>query len=130
MFVDFDDIDLSDPTAVYVQIAERRAVIDRLEGEAAALEHAYGAATVRRRGERPWVVATAPSASTDQCVSRGAALTARRTVAPTHGVCPAAHAVPPKTAGTRSRTYQGVALQPAVVDPTLRLPGARCARTR
>lgn len=51
VFMDFDDIDLSDPAAVYVQITERRAVIDRLEGEAAALEHAYGAATARRRGE-------------------------------------------------------------------------------
>jgi hypothetical protein len=51
VFMDFDDIDFSDPAAVYVQITERRAVIDRLEGEAAALEHAYGAAMARRRGE-------------------------------------------------------------------------------
>ena len=51
VFVDFDDIDLSDPAAVYVQITERRAVIDRLEEEVSALEHAYGAAMARRRGE-------------------------------------------------------------------------------
>ncbi|MDD4865744.1 MAG: hypothetical protein PHQ28_01005 [Mycobacterium sp.] len=49
VFLDFDDIDLADADVVYVQIAERHVVIDRLTGEVAQLEHALSA-TARPAG--------------------------------------------------------------------------------
>ncbi|WP_264167583.1 MULTISPECIES: hypothetical protein [Mycobacterium avium complex (MAC)] len=43
--LDFDDIDLDDPEAVNVQIAERGALIDRLNGEIQRLELALSSAS-------------------------------------------------------------------------------------
>lgn len=40
--LDFEDIDVTDPEVIDVQIAERAAVIDRLHGEIAALESYRG----------------------------------------------------------------------------------------
>lgn len=44
MFLDFDDIELTDPQVIDVQIAERHAIIDRLHGEIGRLDHARIAA--------------------------------------------------------------------------------------
>jgi hypothetical protein len=51
MFVDFDEIELTDAQVIDVQIAERHAVIDRLHGEIGRLEHARIAA-VRKVDQR------------------------------------------------------------------------------
>lgn len=40
MFVDLEEIELTDPQVIVVQIAERHAVIDRLYGEIDQLERA------------------------------------------------------------------------------------------
>lgn len=50
MFVDFDEIELTDPQVIDVQIAERHAAIDRLRSEIDQLEHA---ATIDRIDTQP-----------------------------------------------------------------------------